>query len=42
MFRRASDALGTLEELKHLGVRLHMLDLGGVAAIVDRPGMMEK
>src|SRR5215207_8945408 len=29
MFRNASDALVTLEELKRQGVGLHMLDLGG-------------
>src|SRR5258705_5015600 len=29
MFRSASDALGTLEELKDQGVALHMIDLGG-------------
>jgi len=29
MFRNASDALGTLEELKAQGVGLHMIDLGG-------------
>src|SRR4051812_6708718 len=29
MFRSASDALGTLEELKEQGIGLHMLDLGG-------------
>lgn len=29
MFRSASDALGTLEELKGLGVGLVMIDLGG-------------
>ena len=29
MFRSASDALGTLEELKDQGVGLHMIDLGG-------------
>lgn len=29
MFRSASDALGTLEELKESGVSLHMIDLGG-------------
>jgi putative DNA-invertase from lambdoid prophage Rac len=29
MFRSASDALGTLEELKNQGVALHMIDLGG-------------
>src|SRR4051794_17157746 len=29
MFRSASDALGTLEELKHEGIGLHMIDLGG-------------
>lgn len=29
MFRSASDALGTLEELKVSGVALHMIDLGG-------------
>ncbi len=29
MFRSASDALGTLEELKEQGVSLHMIDLGG-------------
>ena len=29
MFRSASDALGTLEELKADGVALHMIDLGG-------------
>jgi DNA invertase Pin-like site-specific DNA recombinase len=29
MFRSASDALGTLEEIKAGGVSLHMLDLGG-------------
>lgn len=29
MFRSASDALGTLEELKEQQVGLHMLDLGG-------------
>ena len=28
-FRSASDALGTLEELKDQGVGLHMIDLGG-------------
>lgn len=28
-FRSASDALGTLEELKDSGVALHMIDLGG-------------
>jgi putative DNA-invertase from lambdoid prophage Rac len=28
-FRSASDALGTLEELKAIGVGLHMIDLGG-------------
>ena len=28
-FRSASDALGTLEELKDMGVSLHMIDLGG-------------
>jgi DNA invertase Pin-like site-specific DNA recombinase len=28
-FRNARDALGTLEELKELGVGLHMIDLGG-------------
>jgi DNA invertase Pin-like site-specific DNA recombinase len=28
-FRSASDALGTLEELKGQGVQLHMIDLGG-------------
>jgi putative DNA-invertase from lambdoid prophage Rac len=29
MFRSASDALGTLEEMKEQGVGLHMIDLGG-------------
>ncbi|AWN47156.1 resolvase [Methylobacterium terrae] len=29
MFRSAADALGTLEEMKALGVALHMIDLGG-------------
>ena len=29
MFRSASDALGTLEEMKSQGVALHMIDLGG-------------
>lgn len=29
MFRSASDALGTLEELKPKGIGLHMIDLGG-------------
>lgn len=29
MFRSASDALGTLEEMKAIGVALHMIDLGG-------------
>jgi len=29
MFRSASDALGTLKELKDQGVALHMIDLGG-------------
>ena len=29
MFRSASDALGTLEEMKAEGVSLHMIDLGG-------------
>src|SRR5215207_9397174 len=29
MFRSASDALGTLEELKDQGIGLHMIDLGG-------------
>ncbi len=29
MFRNASDALGTLEEVKAQGIQLHMLDLGG-------------
>ena len=29
MFRSASDALGTLEEMKADGVALHMIDLGG-------------
>jgi putative DNA-invertase from lambdoid prophage Rac len=29
MFRSASDALGTLEELKEQGISLHMIDLGG-------------
>ena len=29
MFRSASDALGTLEEMKGQGVQLHMIDLGG-------------
>lgn len=29
MFRNASDALGTLEEMKAQGVALHMIDLGG-------------
>jgi putative DNA-invertase from lambdoid prophage Rac len=29
MFRSASDALGTLEEMKDHGVGLHMIDLGG-------------
>ena len=29
MFRSASDALGTLEEMKDQGVGLHMIDLGG-------------
>jgi putative DNA-invertase from lambdoid prophage Rac len=29
MFRSASDALGTLEEIKDQGVSLHMIDLGG-------------
>ncbi len=29
MFRSASDALGTLEEVKGDGVALHMIDLGG-------------
>src|SRR3954452_23649024 len=28
MFRSASDALGTLEELKDQGIGLHMIDLG--------------
>jgi len=28
-FRNAADALATLEELKDLGVGLHMIDLGG-------------
>lgn len=28
-FRSAADALGTLEELKHQGIGLHMIDLGG-------------
>lgn len=29
MFRSASDALGTLEEMKGQGVRLHMIDFRG-------------
>jgi putative DNA-invertase from lambdoid prophage Rac len=29
MFRSASDALGTLEEMKDQGIGLHMIDLGG-------------
>jgi len=29
MFRSASDALGTLEAIKGMGVALHMIDLGG-------------
>ncbi len=29
MFRNASDALGTLEEMKAQGTQLHMIDLGG-------------
>lgn len=29
MFRSASDALGTLEELKGQGIQLHIIDLGG-------------
>lgn len=29
MFRSASDALGTLEEMKEDGIALHMIDLGG-------------
>ncbi len=29
MFRSAADALATLEELKALGVSLHMIDMGG-------------
>jgi DNA invertase Pin-like site-specific DNA recombinase len=29
MFRSASDALGTLEEMKDQGIGLHIIDLGG-------------